>query len=197
MFKIIITVIIIIVLLIILNYFNLFNTNQIDNFKSIGSSGGSGSGSNSSSSSSSSSRGFSLNGSKNLGLGNVGTNPQLKNQIDKVDSKVLFSNKDYNENLSIDNKDNQYFYTDMINQSNINETAFNIIYSIDPIDYSDVETGLDKCNKECKGVCFENGYDGIATCYPMQSQSFDWGTLYKNPTFTYGYNAYSGENLPQ
>ena len=122
---------------------------------------------------------------------------EQKNQIKEIDQKVLFDNKDYNENLSIDNKDNKYFYTDMINQSNINETAFNIVYSIDPIDYADVKTGLDKCNQECGGVCFENGYDGNTTCYPKESQPFDWGTLYKNPTFTYGYNAYGPENLKQ
>ena len=125
------------------------------------------------------------------------SNPIELKQLDKIENNVLFGNKDYNENLSIDNKDNQYFYTDMINQSNINETAFNIVYSIDPIDYADVETGLEKCNKECKGVCFENGYDGIATCYPPSDPSFDWGTLYKNPTFTYGYNAYGPNNLPK
>ena len=139
------------------------------------------------------------------GKTNLSTQPKNSNYIQQkinyekkqLDKKVLFSNKDYNENLSIDNKDNQYFYTDMINQSNINETAFNIIYSVDPIDYADVETGLDKCNQECKGVCFENGYDGIATCYPKETTGFDFGTLYKNPTFTYGNNAYGPENLPQ
>ena len=117
--------------------------------------------------------------------------------VEIIEKRVLFDNKDYNENLSIDNKDNKYYYTDMINQSDINETAFNVVYSIDPIDYSDVKTGIDKCNESCGGVCFENGYDGIATCYPKENQPFDWGTLYKNPTFTYGYNAYGPQNLPQ
>ena len=97
----------------------------------------------------------------------------------------------------LEQKDNKYFYTDMINQSNINETAFNIVYSIDPIDYADVTTGSEKCDKNCSGVCFENGYDGIATCFPPTNPSFDWGTLYKNPTFTYGYNAFGPENLPR
>lgn len=115
-------------------------------------------------------------------------NDLKQGQINQIDQQVLFNNKDYNENLSIDNKDNKYYYTDMINQSNINETAFNVVYSIDPINYSDVKTGIDKCNEQCGGVCFENGYDGIATCYPKENQPFDWGTLYKNPTFTYGYN---------
>lgn len=120
-----------------------------------------------------------------------------KQQIAEIDEKILFNNRDYNENLSIDNKDNKYFYNDTIDQSNINESAFNIVYSIDPIDYSNVKTGIEKCNGNCDGTCFENGYDGIATCYPKETQGFDWGTLYKNPTFTYGYNAYGPENLPK
>lgn len=118
-------------------------------------------------------------------------------EIAEIDERILFNNRDYNQNLSIDNKNNKYYYNDMINQSDINETAFNIVYSIDPIDYSNVETGIEKCNRQCGGICFENGYDGIATCYPTQQSGFDWGTLYKNPTFTYGYNAYGPENLPQ
>lgn len=132
-----------------------------------------------------------------LNLTSIKESNPTKQQMIETDERILFNNKDYNENLSIDNKDNKYFYTDMINQSNINETAFNIEYSIDPIDYADVTTGLNKCNKECKGVCFENGYDGIATCYPPEKQLFDWGTLYKNPTFTYGNNAYGPNDLKQ
>lgn len=118
-------------------------------------------------------------------------------EIAEIDESILFNNRDYNQNLSIDNKNNKYYYNDMINQSDINESAFNVVYSIDPIDYSNVETGIDKCNRQCGGICFENGYDGIATCYPTKQPGFDWGTLYKNPTFTYGYNAYGPENLPQ
>ena len=114
--------------------------------------------------------------------------------IGNIQQNVLFNNKDYNENLSIDNKNNKYYYNDTINQSNINETAFNVEYSIDPIDYSNVKTGIEKCNKQCDGICFENGYDGIATCYPTEQQGFDYGTLYKNPSFTYGSNAYNPNN---
>jgi hypothetical protein len=125
------------------------------------------------------------------------SNKLTNQQIAQIDEKILFNNKDYNQNLSIDNKNNKYYYDDMIDQSNINETAFNIVYSIDPIDYANIKTGIQKCNENCKGICFENGYDGIATCYPNQQNSFDWGTLYKNPTFTYGYNAYGPENLSQ
>lgn len=118
----------------------------------------------------------------------------IKQQI-KNDENVMFTNKDYNENLSIDNKNNKYYYDDMIDQSNINESAFNIVYSIDPIDYSDVKTGIQKCNENCEGICYENGYDGIGSCYPKETKSFDWGTLYKNPSFTYGYNSYDSNNL--
>jgi len=120
-----------------------------------------------------------------------------RQEINEIDESILFNNRDYNQNLSIDNKNNKYYYNDTINQSDINETAFNIVYSIDPIDYSNVESGIEKCNRQCGGICFENGYDGIATCYPTKQSGFDWGTLYKNPTFTYGYNAYGPENLPQ
>ena len=137
--------------------------------------------------------------------GKNNNNNQLNNRlkknetqkITKIDESILFNNRDYNQNLSIDNKNNKYFYNDAINQSDINETEFNIVYSIDPIDYSNIQTGIEKCNNKCNGLCFENGYDGIATCYPAQQSGFDWGTLYKNPTFTYGYNAYGPENLPQ
>lgn len=130
-----------------------------------------------------------------VNISNINDKNLIRQQISNVDNKVLFNNKDYNENLSVDNKDNKYYYDDIIEQSNINESAFNIIYSIDPIDYADVKTGIKKCNEDCKGVCFENGYNGIATCYPNQTKLFDLGTLYKNPTFTYGYNAYGPKNL--
>ena len=206
MIKILLIILIIIVLVLLFNYFNLTN---IEKFK-ISSSGSANifSGSHSGSQSG---QNFLKNSNSVSGIiPNLRLKSQIKSQIKSnnnkinqenlvtsIDNQVLFDNKDYNENLSIDNKDNQYFYTDMINQSNINETAFNVVYSIDPIDYADVKTGLEKCNEECKGVCFENGYDGIATCYPPETQPFDWGTLYKNPTFTYGYNAYGPGNLDQ
>jgi len=134
--------------------------------------------------------------SSNLQINNKLNNDDTQ-QMSQVAEKVLFNNRDYNQNLSVDNKNNKYYYNNMINQSDINESAFNVVYSIDPIDYSNVETGIDKCNHQCNGICFENGYDGVATCYPTKQSGFDWGTLYKNPTFTYGYNAYGPENLPQ
>ena len=185
MIKIIIILFIIVIILFVINNYNLFN---FENFTTTISSSV-----NKINNNLSKIQNNFLNSNNNL----KNNNNQIKQMdINNIDSKILFNNKDYNENLSIDNKDNQYFYTDMINQSNINETAFNIVYSIDPIDYSDVKTGLEKCNEECKGVCFENGYDGNATCFPLQTQTFDWGTLYKNPTFTYGYNAYGPNNPP-
>jgi len=206
MIKIIVIILIIIIYVYVINYFNLLN---IENFKTNLSN-------NFMKKSDSVSGNILPNSTKynnNKTLNNIQNNyikpdnqlKQLKQikqikqnkQIKQIDNEVLFDNKDYNENLSIDNKDNQYFYTDMINQSDINESAFNVVYSIDPIDYADVKTGLEKCNQECKGVCFENGYDGIATCYPKETKPFDWGTLYKNPTFTYGYNAYGPNNLKQ
>jgi len=217
MIKILITIFIIIILIFFGNYFNLFNT---ENFKisSSGSANTFGQQKNSNSSqnfmkkSSYVSGNILPHGTKTINNKNINNiqynnnNKLLKNQkieqlqeiqVDNIENRVLFDNKDYNENLSVDNKDNKYFYTDMIDQSNINETAFNVVYSIDPIDYANVKTGLEKCNQECKGICFENGYDGIATCYPIENQPFDWGTLYKNPTFTYGYNAYGPNNLKQ
>lgn len=163
--KIIICILIIIILILIFNYFNI--SGEIENFINNN-----------------------TNEKKNFNKNNFNKNKLSTQQISQIDNRILFNNKDYNENLSIDNKDNKYYYDDVIDQSNINETAFNIVYSIDPIDYSNVKTGISKCNENCKGICFENGYDGVATCYPTQPQTFDWGTLYKNPEFTYGYNAY-------
>ena len=195
MIKIIVVVLIIIIFILVINYFNIIS---LENFAS----------SRQNKSLSSSNRQTKLiSGTKtgnNRIINNIQSsartpadNPVIKQQQLSNNNNVMFTNKDYNENLSVDNKDNKYYYDDMINQSNINETAFNIVYSIDPIDYADVKTGIQKCNEDCKGVCFENGYDGIATCYPKESKNFDWGTLYKNPTFTYGYNAYGPNNLKQ
>lgn len=170
MIEIIFLIFFIIIYIFFIEYFNLFNKKiyQTENFKS--------------------------NTNKKLF-----DSDKKNNKIIYKDDKILFNNLDYNQNLSIDNKNNKYFYNDMINQSNINETSFNIINSIDPIDYSDVKTGIEKCFEQCDGICFENGYDGVATCYPKYDfkQTFDWGTLYKNPTFTYGYNAYNYDDLKQ
>ena len=191
MLKMIIVILIIIVLISLINYFKLFD---IENFISVKKTNSSSSIILSNGTKTSNNR---LSNEIQNNTNTAKDNISLRQKISNVDNKVLFNNKDYNENLSVDNKDNKYYYDDMINQSNINETAFNIVYSIDPIDYADIKTGIQKCNEDCEGVCFENGYNGIATCYPKESKSFDWGTLYKNPTFTYGYNAYGPNNLKQ
>ena len=95
-----------------------------------------------------------------------------------------------NKNNTTDNKDLIHYNNDTINQSKINENAYDVVNQIDKIDYSNVKTGMDKCRENCKGVCFELGYTGNATCYPKQNRTFDYGTLYKNPAFSYGTNAY-------
>jgi hypothetical protein len=93
--------------------------------------------------------------------------------------------QDYNQILVDDTKDLTYYQNDIINQGNIYENAYDIENQIDLVDYSDVTTGMEKCQKSCSGTCFELGYTGTATCFP-KTKPFDWGTLYKNPMFTYG-----------
>ena len=108
---------------------------------------------------------------------------------------INYDTTDYDKVWEISNNDLSYYYNDVINQSKINENAYDLINSIDKINYSNIKTGLDKCEAECNGSCFELGYTGNATCYPWPQQSFEWGTLYKNPTFTYGYNAFGPKNM--
>lgn len=93
--------------------------------------------------------------------------------------------QNYNQILLEDTEDLTYYENDVINQSKINENAYDVINQIDLVDYGKVTTGMDKCKKNCNGVCLELGYTGSATCFPKTTQ-FDYGTLYKNPTFTYG-----------
>lgn len=91
----------------------------------------------------------------------------------------------YNQILLDDNADLTYYENDVLNQSKINENAYDIINQIDLVDYGKVITGMQKCKKNCNGVCLELGYTGSATCFPTTTP-FDYGTLYKNPTFVYG-----------
>ena len=91
----------------------------------------------------------------------------------------------YNQILLDNNADLTYYENDVLNQSKINENAYDIINQIDLVDYGKVRTGMEKCNKNCNGLCLELGYTGSATCFP-KTTPFDYGTLYKNPTFTYG-----------
>jgi len=121
------------------------------------------------------------------------TSKSVEPDINITDNKVDNS-KDFNEIVKnqvtntnkLDGDDNsnvKYYYNDYINQSNINENAFDLVNQIDGIDYSNVKTGLEKCEEECDGVCFELGYMGNATCYPKEVRTFDYGSIYKNPTF--------------
>lgn len=109
---------------------------------------------------------------------------KLLNQILK-DKGTINSPPNYNEILLDDTADLTYYENDVLNQSKINENAYDVVNQIDLVDYGKVTTGLEKCKKNCDGVCFELGYTGTATCFPT-TQPFDYGTLYKNPTFTYG-----------
>lgn len=102
-----------------------------------------------------------------------------------------FDYKDYYNTTAGEGKDLVYYYNDEVDLANVEETAYDIVNQIDKIDYGNIKTGMDKCKANCKGVCFEGGYTGTATCYPLVTRPFDWGTLYKNPTFTYGYNAWN------
>ena len=101
---------------------------------------------------------------------------------DKVSENRI---QDYNQILLEDTADLTYYENNVINQSNINENAYDVVNQIDLVDYGNVTTGMDKCNLNCDGVCLELGYTGSATCFP-KTTPFDYGTLYKNPTFTYG-----------
>ncbi len=87
---------------------------------------------------------------------------------------------------TITDSDLTYYENDTINQTNIVENAFNIVNMVDVIDYGKVKTGMDKCKQVCSGVCYEGGYTGSATCFPVKSNKFDYGTLYKNPMFING-----------
>jgi hypothetical protein len=89
-------------------------------------------------------------------------------------------------NPTITDSDLTYYENDTINQTNIVENAFNIVNMVDVIDYGKVKTGMDKCKQVCSGVCYEGGYTGSATCFPVKSNKFDYGTLYKNPMFING-----------
>lgn len=103
-----------------------------------------------------------------------------------MEREVVEKNQDYDELLERNDEDLIYFQNDFINQSKITEDAYDIVNCIDKVDYGDVTTGMDKCEQSCGGVCLELGYTGVATCFPKADKPFDWGTLYKNPEFTYG-----------
>lgn len=111
-------------------------------------------------------------------------NLNILNSTLKTNSSIN-SPPNYNQILLEDTADLTYYENDVINQSKINENAYDIINQVDLVDYGKVTTGMDKCQLNCDGVCLELGYTGTATCFP-RTQPFDYGTLYKNPSFTYG-----------
>ena len=113
---------------------------------------------------------------------NIKSNLKQKNE----ERELVEKNQDYEELLERNDEDLVYFQNDFINQSKITEDAYDVVNCIDKVDYGDVTTGMDKCEKSCGGVCLELGYTGVATCFPKADKPFDWGTLYKNPEFTYG-----------
>lgn len=113
---------------------------------------------------------------------NIKSNLKMK----KEERELVEKNQDYEELLERNDEDLVYFQNDFINQSKITEDAYDVVNCIDKVDYGDVTTGMDKCEKSCGGVCLELGYTGVATCFPKADKPFDWGTLYKNPEFTYG-----------
>lgn len=116
-----------------------------------------------------------LNKTKNLGV----IKSKFKN------NSTINSPSDYNEIFLEDKADLTYYENNVINQSKINENAYDVVNQIDLVDYGKVTTGMDKCQLNCNGVCLELGYTGSATCFP-ETTPFDYGTLYKNATFTYG-----------
>lgn len=91
----------------------------------------------------------------------------------------------YQQQLMEDNLETTYFYNDLIDQNKIKENSNDVINSIDNTDYSQPkELGIDKCLRQCNGICTQVGYNGIGSCIPVEKTNY--GTLYKNPTFTYG-----------
>jgi hypothetical protein len=133
---------------------------------------------------------------KNNSLAVDGINNKIK--VDDINNKIKVDDKnnkikfefqrkqDYDEVLKNENSDLVYYYNDSIQQDKITECADDIVNMIDKIDYADIKTGIQKCEEKCDGTCYELGYTGVAACYPEEKQKFFWGSLYKNPTFTYG-----------
>ena len=113
---------------------------------------------------------------------NIKSNLKQKN----MERKLVEKKQNYEELLERNDEDLVYYQNDFINQSKITEDAYDIVNCIDKVDYGNVTTGMDKCEKSCGGVCLELGYTGVASCFPKADKPFDWGTVYKNPEFTYG-----------
>jgi hypothetical protein len=93
----------------------------------------------------------------------------------------------YNQILLSENNDVTYYYNTLNDNSKVTNNAYNIINSIDNVDYGKVkETGREKCKKNCKGTCVDGGFTGTSSCIPIVGTNF--GTLYKNPEFVFGLN---------
>jgi hypothetical protein len=98
------------------------------------------------------------------------------------------NNLDYENTVLNQNKNVIYFYNDILDQTKISENADDIINNKSKVNYSNIQTGMDKCKKNCyggEGYCLGLYYDGTASCYPPKdyTKKFDLGTLYKNPAF--------------
>lgn len=107
---------------------------------------------------------------------------EVMNQQKYLDNKSQV----YNQILLQDMQDVVYYYNDMVDQNGITYDANDIINQKDKIDYSKVRTGYQKCLEGCTGgLCVQNGYSGNASCIPLPKAPFDFGTLWKNPEFTY------------
>ena len=131
-----------------------------------------------------------INNNENMSLLKTNTNSlslnKNKAKVPINKEKLVEKNQDYTELLEKNQEDVVYFQNDFINQSKITENAYDIVNCIDKVDYGNITTGMDKCELSCNGVCVELGYTGVASCFPRADKQFDWGTLYKNPEFTYG-----------
>ena len=94
----------------------------------------------------------------------------------------------YNQVLIAESGDVTYYYNSLYNNNDITEDAYNVENSIDAIDYSKIkESGREKCRKHCKGTCLDGGFTGVSSCIPITGTNY--GSLYKNPEFTYGLEA--------
>jgi hypothetical protein len=110
-------------------------------------------------------------------------NKSSDNKQKYLDNKI----QAYNQILLAENNDVTYYYNTLYDNSKVTENAYNVVNSIDSVDYSKIqESGREKCRKNCKGTCLDGGFTGTSSCMPITGTNY--GTLYKNPEFTYGLN---------
>lgn len=126
---------------------------------------------------------LSSNGQTNLNNVKALEYAKSDKQQQYLDNKI----QAYNQILLAENNDVTYYYNTLNDNSKVTQNAYDVINSIDNVDYSQVkETGREKCRKNCKGTCLQNGYNGVSSCIPIVGTN--WGSLYKNPEFVYGLN---------